>query len=631
MPVTRRKPRRDRRKFARFAVASLTAGALLAADLAPFAASAARAALPMSRADYEACQARDEAGFREAVGALTRKGLEAGLANVDYKAVVQDEWRKGNVDDVIDKLVDKAEAEVRAESSWTALLQSLASKDKAQELATALTERVYRSTEMRKAIETLAEGVGREIGKRIELAALDTAEPATQCIQAYLGPRYGTTIARIVATGAGKEYEIDPAKGMAGVSTGQLIVEGSGGIAGTVVLVLRRQLANMAARIGQRVVGAILSRLVSVVAGGIGAVLIAKDIWDFRYGVLPIIAEEMKSKDTKEKVRAELATSIAEQIKDGVKDISDKTADRIVEIWNEFRRAHAKVVELAEKHAAFKRFVDLVKPSDLARLDEVVNLVLSSEGEAGVLRRLEDGTLNQAVASLPPAALDIARDTRSLEAAFGWMSVAGDLLPKVAANEIHRKAKFDSFTKAGLQKLLQLDDRLAIGRIAALPAAARDTLIDAPSVDLKSLARALDERQLESLSGYLVRLEKDPATRVLQVVSRAPARMQDLARPGVLQAIATSPDQSAAVSLMLETNALSNPMSILENVRLVTAGKVNPVLFWYKDPVALGLMLFLALALLMMVKRLVFGVRPKVVVRTQMPPRAAVRGRGENT
>ncbi|MFX5903490.1 hypothetical protein ABTE48_18740, partial [Acinetobacter baumannii] len=94
--------------------------------------------------------------------------------------------------------------------SWTALLQSLASKDKAQELATALTERVYRSTEMRKAIETLAEGVGREIGRRIELAALDTAEPATQCIQAYLGPRYGTTIARIVATGAGKEYEIDP-------------------------------------------------------------------------------------------------------------------------------------------------------------------------------------------------------------------------------------------------------------------------------------------------------------------------------------------------------------------------------------------------------------------------------------
>ena len=33
-----------------------------------------------------------------------------------------------------------------------------------------------------------------------------------------------------------------------------------------------------------------LGRLVSVVAGGVGLVLIAKDIWDFRHGVLPIIA-----------------------------------------------------------------------------------------------------------------------------------------------------------------------------------------------------------------------------------------------------------------------------------------------------------------------------------------------------
>ena len=56
------------------------------------------------------------------------------------------------------------------------------------------------------------------------------------------------------------------------------------------ILLVRRQLANMAARIGQRLAGSILARLVSVVAGGIGLVLIAKDIWELRNGVLPIIA-----------------------------------------------------------------------------------------------------------------------------------------------------------------------------------------------------------------------------------------------------------------------------------------------------------------------------------------------------
>ncbi len=37
---------------------------------------------------------------------------------------------------------------------------------------TAVTDRVYRSEEMRKAIESMATGVGREIGKSIEIAVI---------------------------------------------------------------------------------------------------------------------------------------------------------------------------------------------------------------------------------------------------------------------------------------------------------------------------------------------------------------------------------------------------------------------------------------------------------------------------
>ena len=100
---------------------------------------------------------------------------------------------------------------------------------------------------MKKALEALAAGVGKEIGKRIELATVDTAGPATQCMQAFLGPRYGATVARIVGDDAGKEYGVDAVKGTAQVSTGQVLAEGTEGMAGTVVLVVRRQLANMAA------------------------------------------------------------------------------------------------------------------------------------------------------------------------------------------------------------------------------------------------------------------------------------------------------------------------------------------------------------------------------------------------
>ena len=569
----------------------------------------------MTRAEYEACQARDESGFRAAIETLTRRGLESGLANVDYKVLVADEWRRDNIDDIIDREVDRAIGEVREESSWFKLWSTLASREKAQELATTAAERVYRSDPMKKAIEALATGLGKEIGKRIELATIDTAGPATQCMQAFLGRRYGSTVARIVADGAGKEYSIDPAKGGAQVSTGQVLAEGSEGIAGTVVLVVRRQLANMATRIGQRIVGSILSRLVSVVASGVGVVLIAKDIWDFRHGVLPIIADEMKAKTTKDKVREELAKSIAEQIHDSVKEISDKTAERVVEIWLEFRRAHAKVLEIAERQDGFKRFLDTVKSDDMPRLDEIVALVLAGEGEPGVLKRLDNGTLHRAVTGLPPGSIEIAREARSLEAALQWSAVAGDSLPKVVEYEVHRRAKPDAFTKASLQRLLGLEDRLAITRLASLTPAARTPLFELETAELKSLARVLDETQLDALSRYLTSLDKASAQRVLRAVAQTPARMAELGKPRVRDAILASSDQAAAVGMMLQANSMPDPNLMLEHLRLVLDGRVSPLLLWEKHPASLVATAFLALALLLMMKRLLFGTRARIVVQ----------------
>lgn len=592
------------------AVSCLTAAALVLAPLGP-----SHAASSMTRAEYEACQARDESGFRAAIETITRKGLEAGLANVDYKALVADEWRRGAIDDIVDREVDRAIGEVREESSWFKLWSSLASRERAQELATTAAERVYRSDPMKKAIEALATGLGKEVGKRIELATVDTAGPATQCMQAFLGRRYGTTVARVVADGAGKEYAVDPGKGGAHVSTSQVLAEGGGGIAGTVVLVVRRQLANMAARIGQRIVGSILSRLVAVVASGIGLVLIAKDIWDFRHGVLPIVASEMKSKETKDKVREELAKSISEQINDSLKEIADKTAERVVEIWLEFRRAHAKVLELADRRPDFKTFLETIRPEDLPRLDEVVALVLAGEGEDGVLKRLGDGTLHRAVTTLPPGAVEIAREARSLEAALQWAAIAGDALPRVVDYELHRRTTPQAFTRASLQRLLGLDDRLAITRLSSLTPVARASLFELEPPELKSLARALDEMQLDSLSLYLTKLDKAPAQRVLRVVVQSPARMAELGKPGVRDAIIASSDQAAAVGMMLQVNAVPDPTVILEHVNLVLGGRVSPWLLWEKHPAALLITAILVLALLLLLKRLLFGSRPRIVVQ----------------
>jgi hypothetical protein len=594
----------------RSAVSCLTAAAVIAAQVS----APGAAAQSLSRAEYEACQAQDEQGFRTAIEALTLKGLQAGLANFDYRPLIADQWRRSNMDEVIDRQVDEAIGQVRDESSWFQLWSSLASREKARELATMASERVYRSDAIKKGLEQIAAGAGREIGNRIELAVIDTAGPATQCIQLFLGRRYGTTVASIVSADAGEQY-IDPAKGTVEVGAGKVLADGSGVVAGTIVLVVRRQLSRMAARIGQRIIGSILSRLVSVVAGGVGLVLIAKDIWDFRHGVLPIVSEEMKSPETKGKVREEIASTIQVHINGSLKEISAQTAQRVVEIWFEFRRAHAKVVEFADRNEAFKQFLTSIRPADLPRLDEVVAIVLASEGEAGLLRRLGDGTLNAAVTRMPAAALDIAREAGKLETGLKWAAVAGDNLPKVVEYDIHRRAAPDTVTKAGLQRLLALNDRLAINRLAALQPAMRDALFELEKGALVRLARSLDEPQLESLSRYLSALDKGSAQRVLSVVANAPSRMAELASPRVRDGIIASRDQAAALGMMLQSSSWTNPGAVASHVRLVTEGRVSPVLLWEKDGIALIVAILLGLMLLLLLKRLLFGSRPRVIVQ----------------
>ena len=480
---------------------------------------------PPSRAEYEQCQAGDEATFRAAVSRVTETALNQSLAGIEYGPIVREAWRRGNVDDVLSQQVDLAIGEVREELSWTDLIGSIAITETAQRLATTTAERVFRSDAMQKAILGVAGVVGNEVGRRMELGLTAAAEPVAQCMQAFLGPRYGGMVARAVSRDTGREFTIDPSKAVSQVSPGQVLIQGSEGLTGTVLLIVRRQLSRMALAIGQRIVGVILSRIVGIVVGGVGLALIAKDIWDFRHGVLPIISNEMKSPETRAKIQDELGKVIGDQISDHVREISGSAADRVTDIWREFRRAHAKVLELAEKDERFRNFLDTVTPAKLPRLDEVVALVLAGEGEPALTKRLNDGTLHRAVETMPPEALTIARDTRSLEAAFKWWALAGDKLAKVVEHEIHRRGPPEEMSKVALDRLLALDDRVAISRLAALTRTEREPLLELQPNDLNRLARAMPETDLRALSRYMSVLDKPAGQRLLAAIGLAPTKM----------------------------------------------------------------------------------------------------------
>jgi hypothetical protein len=583
--------------------------ALLVLALTTRAAAPAFAAPPMTRADYEACQAADEAGFRRSIEALSLKALEAGVKSFDYRSSVDVQWRRLGMDDLLAKRVDLAISEVRSETSWAGLAQSLINSEKAQEISSAVAERVYKSDAMKTAIEALATGVGNDVGRTLELASQEAVSPALECLRAFLGGRYGATVAGVVSGDVEKDFGVQAAAGRATVSSGSVLQQSGQGIAGAAMILMRRQLANIAARVGQRLAGSILARLVSLAAGGVGLVLVAKDIWELRNGVLPIVADEMKSEATKNLVKDELAKTIGEQINAHLHEIAAKAADRVVEIWRSFRAAHLKALDLAERNEGFRSFLDTVKPEQLARLDEVVALLLASDGEAGVLKRLKDGTLNEAVRFLPEPAMTIARDTRSVDAALGWSALAGDQMPKVLEHEIYKRAAPQGFTRKTLNTLLALDDHVAITRLAALQPDARDRLFGLPNEDLKRLARAFSESELESLSRYLDGLDPEPRQRVLAAVAATPGKMHSLAAPRVRNAVLASRDQARAVDMMLRDGS-GSPEAILGDARAAWEGQISLLLIWEKHPlVVIGLGL-LGVILLLMLRRLFRPRRP---------------------
>ncbi len=594
-------------------VRRLANGGLAAAiALAPQTPAVAGAPSTANSISIESCQSTDEATFRKVIETVTAQALTKGLATVDYRAAVGDQWRQLSLGSVIDKQVDAAIAEVRDETSWGALIQSLGNQDKARELTTTVAERVYRSEALKTSIEALAGGVGKSLAVPIEDATTGAAGPALECLKAYLGPRYGLTIASAVSGQAGGEFQLDPSKAAGDVTPDSVLRQSGQGIAGAAILVVRRQLANMAGRIGQRVAGSILSRLVSVVAGGIGLVLIAKDVWELRNGALPIIAGEMKSDATKSKVQDELATAISEQIGLHVQEIGVAAADRVMAVWQDFRSAHAKTLELSERNAAFKSFLDQTRPQAIGRVSEVTALVLAADGEAGISKRLADGSLHQAVNVMPDAAMEIARQTRSLETALAWNGVAGDLIDDVVKFEVFRRTEPSAVSKVSLSQLFELDDPLAITRMASTSRPARDALFELDLTTLGKVARVLEAPQLETLASYMTGLGKEPRDRLLAAVGEAPSELQILARPRVRDAVLASKDQTEAIEMVMRSGDGLTFKAALEDLQRAADGRIAPILIWEKHPLT-AMVLAAGLILILLLFRRLFRPRGRTV------------------
>ena len=305
-------------------------------------------------------------------------------------------------------------------------------------------------------------------------------------MQTALQSRYGNAIASVFAQESEKNLEANTGQAPVKIDTSDLALNNAASISGMVLIVTRRVIGQVVKSVGTRIAGIVASDIVASVAGLVGLALIAKNIYDAGDGVFPIIAEQMKSDETKIHVKEEIGSTIQNDISQQVGTIAEETAEKLYSNWLDFKQRYNRLLALSEKRPAFAEFLKDRRLDQLRKLSQIVDILYGTEGEQKVLERVANGSLNKALLDLTDAGLQIAEEQHSVDKALRWTAIAGKDLPRVVDLGIYRWLPVEGLTSENLQKILSINDKIAVSRIANLDPQARDLLLSLPADQLRS-------------------------------------------------------------------------------------------------------------------------------------------------
>ncbi len=564
------------------------------------------------------CRNLSDAEVRDRIREVASTSLKTELTTINYAALVDTYWAKADVNARIDREIDDAIAAVRSDTSWTDRAYSTVSRSAAARYATAVADKAYNSEGFKDALNEVATGVAKDAGAQIEKATAKISNPIITCVQTALQSRYGNAIASVFAQESEKDLEAKTGQAPVKIDTSDLALNNAASISGLVLVVTRRVIGQVVKSVGTRIAGIVASDIVASVAGLVGLALIAKNIYDAGDGVFPIIAEQMKSDETKLHVKDEIGNTIQADISQQVGTIAEETSEKLYSSWLDFKQRYNRLLALSEKHPAFAEFLKDRRLDQLRKLSQIVDILYGTEGEQKVLERVSNGSLNKALLDLTDDGLVIAEEQKSVDKALRWTVLAGRELPRVVELGVYRWLPLEGLTAATLQKILSINDKIAVARIANLDPQSREVILSLPADQMRDFARRLNDRQLAAFADYERNLEPNAARRLLRAVADDPAVMQDLTVEGLREAILRSRDQSAALNMIIHDDAsltsLFNYTRILKDAELVKNGAVSFRVFWERYWAAVLLAGFLLLVLLSWLRRLLFG-RPQIIIK----------------
>ncbi|MCS6827581.1 MAG: hypothetical protein NZ553_13280 [Caldilinea sp.] len=542
------------------------------------------------------CNRVERSQLRNEIEAHVLAVLQNEAKPFDVDTIVGRVWAELQMDAAIDAEVKRAvDALMQSEDYFNRLLSGWW-PEKAEEYAERVANDAFGSSTFRAKLDALSAAIGREVAKQVEAQFAQAASVALLCLQAYVGERYSQTFFELFANRVQQETHALALNSLSVPTTAALVDHRLAltGVATIVATQLIHRLSTklsekLAQRVAGRIVGRILGRagssFIPIAGWVVGVGLIVYDLWEGGQGALPQIQEALQSEEVKQKIRQEIADAVRDDLPEHASMIALETATSLLEQWQGFCDAYAYVCMVAEENADFRRLLQDTPLDELEGVASLVNFYMRQLGRAELDRALADGSLNLLLTA-PEAALTILSETYSTAETLAWVRLAGDTLERVAAWDMHRRARPEDFTPATFAALVSLPEEEMAQKLLALSAEKRNALLKLPQETLLQLLDVQSVADLDWLAGYLLLPDQLQAQEVVTEVVEGRLVVEALRNPTPLSSPTEVPLSSPrpvastahAGEPVVETVAstrsfgLSNSLLLLGLILLVAAG-----------------------------------------------------------
>ena len=184
--------------------------------------------------------------------------------------------------------------------------------------------------------------------------------------------------------------------------------------------------------------------------------------------------------------------------------------------------------DLAEKNSKFQTILNGTAARQVDKLSELV-AVASEALEPEEIAALIDSGQFEEILALPRATFEILREKEDPALVIEWAALAGEAVIQIVETGLFRVATPSDFSsKDSLSPVIALQNYEAITKLMLLDRAARDVLIELPTLQARAVLVALTVEELSWLSGYIRELTDREAGLIAESILREPGLLSKL-------------------------------------------------------------------------------------------------------